>query len=285
MREQLLIGVACAFLFSAASYVARFLTFGGSVAQFLLGVILLGFGGWQWTLPMMTFFILSSLISKFGKNEAAWVGTESGPRVSKFAATERESRATSWEFFFEKSSRRDAMQVIANGGVAGLITVAWLATNNDALYIAYLGAVAAATADTWGTELGTLSRSPPLLITSFKKVEAGRSGAVSSLGLLAGVAGCIAIVVCAVPWIRDGHFIAASVAVVGGGVIGSLADSILGATLQAQFRCVVCKRETERLSHCAHETEFATGLRFLRNDGVNLLCSVIGGVTSYILFI
>lgn len=262
MTEQLLIGVTCAFLIAVASYFARFLTFSGSLAQFVLGLILLGFGGWQWTLPMVTFFVLSSLISKL-------------------LTTRIKARA---ETHFEKSSRRDAMQVVANGGIAGLITLAWLATDNDALYIAYLGAVAAATSDTWGTELGTLSRSAPVLITNFRKVDAGRSGAVSPLGMLAGVAGCIAIVVSAARWLRDDGFISASAAIVVGGVGGSFVDSLLGATLQAQFRCVVCKRKTERLSHCEHDTELVSGFPFVRNDIVNLICTIVGGTTSYMLY-
>jgi uncharacterized protein (TIGR00297 family) len=261
MTEQFLIGVAFAFLISVASYFARFLTLDGSIAQFILGSILLGFGGWRWTVPMVAFFILSSLLSKFGKK-----------------------RRVSAEAHFEKSSHRDAMQVVANGGFACLITLDWLATSNDVLYVAYLGAVAAATADTWGTELGTLSRSAPVLITNLKQVEAGRSGAVSLLGVLAGVAGCLAILLSAFPWIRSDDLIATSVAVVSGGVVGSLADSALGATLQAQFRCIVCKRETERLTHCEHATEFISGFRFLRNDGVNLLCSIGGGAVSHLLF-
>ena len=48
---------------------------------------------------------------------------------------------------------------------------------------------AAANADTWSSELGILSKSPPFLITTFKAVPPGTNGAVSILGLLAAIGG------------------------------------------------------------------------------------------------
>ena len=48
---------------------------------------------------------------------------------------------------------------------------------------------AAANADTWSSELGILSKSPPFLITTFKPVPPGTNGAISILGLLAAIAG------------------------------------------------------------------------------------------------
>jgi len=95
MIEQLLIGFLLAIVISVSSYFFRLLTLSGSIAQCILGTILLGLGGWQWTVPMLVFFVFSSVISKLGKR-----------------------RRGCTELFFEKSSRRDAWQVIANGGVA-----------------------------------------------------------------------------------------------------------------------------------------------------------------------
>ncbi len=55
------------------------------------------------------------------------------------------------------------------------------------------GALAAANADTWGTELGVLSLQRPRRIVGGQHVEPGTSGAVSSVGLLASVAGAALI--------------------------------------------------------------------------------------------
>lgn len=261
MTERLLIGLLFATIISISSYLARFLTISGSVVQFILGTILLGLGSWQWTVPMLVFFILSSFLSKF-----------------------RQHHRSAVESIFEKSSRRDAWQVIANGGVAGVITLFWFFTKNDVLYIAYLGSIAAATSDTWGTEIGTLSRSSPTLITTLRRVEAGRSGAISLLGIVAGMVGSFTIWLSSLPWLSSNQYAIVLLATIFGGMIGSLADSFLGATLQIQYRCSVCDSLTERRIHCGGETQIESGLRWIENDQVNLICTLAGSLISYYFF-
>jgi uncharacterized protein (TIGR00297 family) len=261
VTEQLLIGVLFAAIISVSSHLARFLTLSGSIAQFILGTILLGLGGWQWTVPMLVFFVLSSMVSKIGKR-----------------------RRADADSLFEKSSRRDAWQVIANGGVAGAITLIWLFTRLEVLYVAYLGAVAAATADTWGTEIGTLSRSSPILVTTFKPVKSGRSGAISLLGTFAGVAGAFTIWLSSLPWLPFTQHCNILFASLFGGMIGSLADSFVGATLQAQYRCVVCRKLTERFIHCEQRTQIVSGFPWIGNDHVNLICTIIGAAIGLYLY-
>lgn len=257
MTDQLLIGLLFASVISLFSLFARLLTPGGAFAQFGLGTILLGLGGWKWTVPMLVFFILSSIISRIGK-----------------------SRKTSAEGFFEKSSRRDAGQVIANGGIAGAITLIWHFAGTDSLYIAYLGAVAAATADTWATEIGTLSRSSPMLLTTLQRVEAGRSGAVSFMGTAAGLAGSAVVFFSGIWWLHD-TFPGIAVFVVLGGIFGSTVDSFLGATVQAQYECRICKKITERSEHCGKKSTLLKGVRQLNNDAVNLLCTASGAASAW----
>lgn len=254
--EQLFVGAFFAACISFFSYVARLLTAGGSLAQFILGTILLGFGGWQWTLPMVVFFLLSSLISKVG--------------------TQRRAQAAA---HFEKSSRRDAWQVLANGGAAGIMTLVWFFTHEEALYVAYLGAVAAATADTWGTEIGTLSNKSPLLLTTFTRVDAGRSGAVSMLGILAGVLGSCVIWGTALFWISASS-LAMFLSVIIGGLAGTVADSLLGATLQVQYQCSVCRRITELREHCGNPALWFRGIAWIDNDIVNFIATLVGGFAS-----
>lgn len=261
MTEQLVLAILLSAGVSLLSWRATFLTADGALAQFVLGTVLLGLGGWKWTVPMVVFFGTSSIISQLWKRRRAVAET-----------------------FFEKSSRRDAGQVIANGGVAGLATLGWSFTHNESLYAFYLGAVAAATADTWATEIGTLSKTPPVLITTLKRVERGRSGAVSLLGTTAGLAGASVISLTSLPWIEASQMLFLVFVATASGFVGSFADSLTGALAQARFQCTVCRKTTERRSHCQQESVQIGGFNLIRNDQVNLICTAVGGATAYFLW-
>jgi uncharacterized membrane protein len=70
-----------------------------------------------------------------------------------------------------------------------------------------------------------------------------------------------------------------------GGLLGSLFDSYLGATVQAIYRCPHCNKETEKhpLHTCGTKTVQVRGWSWLNNDMVNLGCAVMGAVTGIIL--
>ena len=61
------------------------------------------------------------------------------------------------------------------------------------------------------------------------------------------------------------------------GLAGSLFDSLLGATVQAIYRCPACGVETERTVHrCGNATRHVRGWAWLDNDWVNFFCSLAG---------
>jgi uncharacterized membrane protein len=63
-------------------------------------------------------------------------------------------------------------------------------------------------------------------------------------------------------------------------------DSLLGATVQAQFYCHSCRKGTEQRTHrCGTKTIRSSGLDFVDNDVVNMLSSVFGGVAAAVLFL
>jgi uncharacterized membrane protein len=66
-----------------------------------------------------------------------------------------------------------------------------------------------------------------------------------------------------------------------GGVFGAAFDSLLGASVQAIYYCETCQTETERaVHHCGNHTRPVRGWRWLNNDGVNFLSSVIGALIA-----
>ncbi|MCZ7557425.1 MAG: DUF92 domain-containing protein [Bacteroidia bacterium] len=234
---------------SGIAYLAwrlRMLSLSGAVATFILATIIFGIGGWKWTLPIFTFFILSSSLSRWRKNQKA-----------------------AYESIFEKSGTRDAGQVIANGGLAALVCVAWYTSNDERLYVLYLIAVAVVTADTWGTEIGLLSRSHPRSILTFKEVPPGTSGGISIFGTLAGALGALVVTLTALPFISLTTEILAFVLLAA--LAGSAIDSILGATVQAQYQCRHCGTQTEKPIHCNDAATLLRGQAVVNNDAVNLL--------------
>ncbi|MFM8323057.1 MAG: DUF92 domain-containing protein [Chloroflexota bacterium] len=168
---QLLIGLAMGVLIAAAAYKAQALSFSGAVAAALSGGLVFGLGGLSWALLLLGFFISSSGLSRaFAKRKAG--------------LSEK----------FSKGSRRDWAQVLANGGLGALLAVLHVLLPGQAWpWWAFAGAMAAVNADTWATELGVLSKTPPRLLTTLRPVERGESGAVSALGTLAAFSGAALI--------------------------------------------------------------------------------------------
>jgi len=255
--NQIAVGFVFAFIIAIVSWQFRFLTPGGAAAQFVLGWLLLGLGGWQWAIPMLVFFLTSSLLSRGAKMKRGGV-----------------------ERHFAKTGSRDAWQVLANGGAGGMLVILWSLTAWEAAYVSFLAAVAAAAADTWGTEIGVLSSGNPLLISSLRPVEAGRSGAVSMLGTVAGFCGALLVVCSGLAWIDTSYRGPALLSAMVGAMAGTLVDSFLGATLQAQFICPVCSKVTEKRLHCERVTSLYTGLSWIQNDLVNFLCTIAGTVVG-----
>jgi uncharacterized protein (TIGR00297 family) len=170
-----------------------------------------------------------------------------------------------------RGPRRTARQVIANGGVAAVAALlGW--------WTVAAGGIAAAAADTWATEIGSFSPSPPRLITSGARVPRGASGGVTVLGTVGGAAGAAAIALTA-GWV--GPRGVAPAMLIGAGVLGMLADSVLGATVQGKYECPGCSAQFERWNAVCHEpVRLIRGWRWLDNDGVNLAATLVGAAAA-----
>ncbi len=259
-----MIGEGLAAVIAFVSYKLRLLTRDGTVATFVMGGFIFGFGGWQWAIPVLLFFLIGSGASRL------------------FA-----SAKSGYNLLYEKSHTRDAGQVFANGGVGLIILILSVLMPDHHWYLAYLGSLTAATADTLATEFGVFSRSNPFSISLWKRVEKGMSGAVSYLGTSTGLISAALLASLTLPFsggysLFPVRFIAAGAL---SGAIGSLADSIIGGSFQSQYKCPRCGKITERKEHCGgNQTDLVSGYRWINNDVVNFAGSLVGAVAFPLLF-
>ncbi len=255
MIGRAIAGAFVAAAIALAAWRAGSLSRSGAAAALFIGTVAIA-AGWAWGALLVLYFVSSSLLSRVG----ARVKTQRSGNI------------------VEKGGARDATQVFANGAVFMAAAALQLIAPSDLWLAAGAGALAASASDTWGTEIGMLSTSPPRMITTWRIVPTGTSGGVSALGLGAMAAGTLFIALAA--WLLhwNAHVV---LAVSVGGMIGALVDSVSGALWQSRRFCGSCNSATERIVHdCGSRTERAGGLGWLNNDGVNAACTLIGALVS-----
>ncbi len=258
--SRLLLGLLFSGGVALLAYRRRSLNKSGVAGAIASGTVITGMGGWSWGFTLIYFFVSSSLLSHFREREKA------------DAAADK----------FSKGSQRDIVQAGANGGLATLCSLVYGLTSSGRVRLlmraAFTGALAAANADTWATELGVLSASRPRLITTWRRVAPGTSGGVTLLGSAAAALGAFT------PglffWIAQGcrrSHAALPIMALCGGMAGTVFDSLLGATAQAMYYCPACQAETERRVHrCGTPTTLLRGMPWMNNDTVNFLATACG---------
>jgi len=256
--------VTLGFVLSAAiaalAYRRGALSSSGALAAAAVGAVIFVGGGPWWFAALGAFFVTSTLLGRLG---AAFK-----------ARTKRE---------FSKGDTRDAWQVLANGGVAAVAALLMLVAPDARWLYAFVGALATANGDTWATELGILSPGEPRSIVTLARVPRGSSGAVSALGLAATVAG--AFVVGLVAASASGRPLRVLWIAVVAGTVGSLCDSLAGATVQETFYCRGCARECESpRHHCGADAERRRGVIGFGNDLVNFTATLAGALVAAALY-
>jgi uncharacterized protein (TIGR00297 family) len=261
---QFFAGFLIAVLIAFGAYRLHSLSRSGAYAAVIVGTLIFGLGGWQWAVLLLAFFITSSALSR-------------AFRKRKQGLDEK----------FSKGSQRDASQVFGNGLFAALFAglhffypdAAWV-------WVGFAGSLAAVNADTWATEVGVLNPHPPRMITNLgREVEKGTSGAVSLVGTLAALAGAALIGLFAVAFSPYPVSWTLGFGITLAGLLGSLFDSFLGASVQAIYDCPSCNKETERhpVHTCGTPTTLKRGWPWLDNDFVNLGCAICGVIVALLL--
>jgi len=261
VTADLLLGFGLASLIALMALWWGALSRSGAFATIILGTIIFGLGGWRWSPAVLFFFLSSSLLSKFGK-----------------------SKKTKLKEVFQKNENRDGAQVVANGLVPSLCVVFNLLNPQPLWYSLYLASLSAANADTWATEVGVLSNSAPILITSGRPVPAGTSGGISWIGTGSSLAGAMSLALAgALLWPAYSVPLQNLIIITGAGFLASFFDSFLGAIAQGQFACPACGIRTERSLHCGNQTKKLSGWSWMNNDLANFLAGLFAAALTFFL--
>ena len=173
----------------------------------------------------------------------------------------------------KKRYKRKLIQIISNVGVGTLSLIIYKITANDIYLLVYASVMAESLADTLASDIGILSKREPINILTLKKGERGLSGNISILGLISTLIG--SLLIGTIYYIGIEKNIISFLIIVLSGFLGSLVDSILGASIQVKYRCEKCKKITERKEHCGKKTNYYKGIKWIDNNLVNLLSNLI----------
>lgn len=228
----------------------RWLDLPGALCGGLIAGVAVGLGGWAWIIPAAVFFSLTSVLTGY-RRPVRSVGM------------------------------RTMSQVAVNAGLPVLVPVIGYAFTRDPLWYAVsIGGIAAGIADSWASEIGRFSSRDPVSLRTFRRVVKGTSGAVSPLGSAATVLGALAV------GCFGALFGGLPIVLVGlaGGIVGSLVDTLIGASVQARFVCGTCQATVEDGLHCGAPTQPSSGWHWVGNDVVNAFANVTGMLVGAAVF-
>jgi uncharacterized protein (TIGR00297 family) len=256
------VGLTGAAAISLAARQVRALSSSGAVAATIVGGAVMAGSGIRGGGMLLAFFTTSTLLGRLP------------------AGDHLEQR---------RGRERDAVQVMANGGVAAILALGsllpWERTRS-LITAGFAGALATATADTWATEIGSRSRARPRSILTRQPTAPGASGGVTVDGLVASAvaAALIAGMASAQVVSTSRHSPPRAIAIALGGFTGALVDSVLGAAVQEVRFCDSCFVETEAPVHrCGTHTRVLRGAPWCDNDMVNAIATAAGAMTAILL--
>jgi len=251
----------------------RSLSTSGALLALLVGFCL-SLAHYSFFLSLLAFFVSSSRATKYQQQVKATIEAD-----------------------FKPDGQRSWLQVLCNGAMATELALLYLLDVGSAdlpvdfrhhyraswLGVGVLGALACCNGDTWASELGTvLAKADPFLITTLQRVPKGTNGGVTPAGLAASLAGGLLVGLAyylGIAMAASRADLAAAppqltIVLVGGagGLLGSLLDSLIGATLQFSGR----DGKTGRIVEVAREGVVPiSGKMVLDSHSVNLVSSIL----------
>jgi len=192
--------------FASAARLLRGVSTGGAAVGGAVCFLLMLAAGWGGFAALCTVFVLTWVATRVGYQRKQQLGSAEG------------------------RGGRNAGQVLANLGVAGVAALLYFWLHNPRLLAALSAALSEVAADTLSSEIGTFLGGTPRLLTTWEGVPAGTDGAITWLGTLVSLAAALLVSLASAtthvfPFRNLPPCIAAA-------IFGTLVDSLLGATLE-----------------------------------------------------
>ena len=209
LTSRLLIGVIVNVGVAWAGRATHAVSTSGAATGAIIGIVIFAALGWAgWGLLLVT-FLAAAITSKLGLKRKTLLGIAE-----------------------DRGGRRGPGNAIANTGVAAIAAALVVSTvYPERAAWAFAAALAAGGSDTIASEIGKAWGRTTWLLTSFKRVPPGTSGAMSMEGTAAGIVGALALGAVAMAFGIVPY--AALAPIVIAATVGALVESALGATLEA----------------------------------------------------
>lgn len=262
-------------LVAVYGYKRKSVNLGGAIFGFMVAFVLT-LSNYGFLAALFTFFITSSKATKVR------------PHLKRKIEAD-----------FKEDGQRNWVQVMCNSGMATQLALLYLLDVGASerpidfikdyraswLSIGVLGVFACCNGDTWASELGTVfATSDPFLVSSWKRVPKGTNGGVSFIGTVFSTIGGLLVgfsQYCAIYCFSDRVLWAYAppqwpMIFFGAlaGLLGSLIDSVLGATLQYSG----LDENGRIVNHSSQAVKHISGRNILDNHSVNLISTVIMGL-------
>ena len=193
-------------VFATAARLLRGVTRSGAIAGGAVCFLLMLAAGWGGFVVLCAVFVMTWAATRVGYGRKLQLGSA------------------------ERRAGRNAGQVLANIGVSALCAGLYIWSRDPRLLVALSAALSEVAADTLSSEFGTVLGGTPRLVTTWEAVPAGTDGAITWLGTLAGLASALLVgLICAATQVVEFRNL---LLCAGAAMTGTLADSVLGATLE-----------------------------------------------------
>ena len=220
---ELSISITLCLLLAFFAYWRRILDASGSIASFIIGIVISIFGNIYWLITLICFLIVTFVVTKVDFSYKQEHGVAQG-----------------------KHGERNAKNVLANGLIPAIIPIFRYWLGDPLAGVLFIICISEAASDSFANEIGVLSNKTYLITNLRKRVTPGTDGGISLQGELAGLAG--AFIPAMLGWILISENNSNIIQVTNSsqmpmtpvtllipiliGFLGCHIDSLLGATLQ-----------------------------------------------------